>query len=177
VKMGAIVFGVVVLVAGAAQARIDAPVAARSSEPASIQDYREILVMLRHIDRALDRLEAVVGGRSRQPEGDGWQIECRGYSPEKTVRCAAAKFDPPGGVAQAVAVWSCESNFGIEPPHSDAYHGPFQYLYSTYQSQQESMPDVVDWYELSPAVHDVRSNILTAVAWAARNSWGPWGCA
>jgi hypothetical protein len=104
-----------------------------------------------------------------------WQAECRGYSPEKTVRCAAAKFDT--NAAEAVSVWQCESNFGIEPSHTDAYHGPFQYLYSTYESQQESMPDVVEWYELSPAVHDVRSNILTAVAWAARHGWGPWGCA
>ena len=45
----------------------------------------------------------------------------------------------------------------------------------TYECQQDSMPDIVEWYELSPAVHDVRSNILTAVAWASRHGWGPWG--
>jgi hypothetical protein len=106
---------------------------------------------------------------------DGWQDQCRGYSPEKTVRCAAEKFDT--SAEQAVSVWQCESNFGIEPEHTDAYHGPYQYLYSTYEAQRESMPDVVEWYELSPAVHDVRSNILTAVAWASRHGWGPWGCA
>jgi hypothetical protein len=105
----------------------------------------------------------------------GEPSDCRGLSPEKTVRCAADTFGT--NEEQAVAVWQCESNFGVEPPHTDAYHGPFQYLYSTYQSQQESMPDVVKWFELSPAVHDVRSNIMTAVAWASRHGWGPWGCA
>jgi hypothetical protein len=101
--------------------------------------------------------------------------DCRDLSPEKTVRCAADLF----GVSeeQAVSVWSCESGFGTESPHTDAYHGPFQYLYSTYQSQQESMPDVVEWHELSPAVHDMRSNVMTAIAYAARNGWGPWSCA
>jgi hypothetical protein len=140
-----------------------------ASHEATPGDYREILQMLRGIDRTLDELDAMVDG--------DWQPECRGYSPEKTVRCAAAAFDPAGGAEKALSVWRCESNFGVEPPHTDAYHGPFQYLYSTYASQQGSMPDVVRWYDLSPAVHDVRSNILTAVAWAARNSWSPWGCA
>jgi hypothetical protein len=137
-------------------------------ERASLRDYREVLQMLRGIDRTLDNLEDAVHGKDEP-------TDCRKLSPEKTVRCAADTF----GVSeeQAVAVWRCESNFGIEPDHSDAYHGPFQYLYSTYASQQASMPDVVKWYELSPAVHDVRSNILTAVAWSARHGWGPWSCA
>jgi hypothetical protein len=143
------------------------------SHEATAKDYREVLRMLKGIDESLDHLDALVS----KSKNDGWPAECRELSPEKTVRCAAAKFDPPGGAAQAVAVWSCESNFGVEPPHTDSYHGPFQYAISTYQSQQASMPDVVDWYDLSPAVHDVRSNILTAVAWSARNSWSPWSCA
>jgi hypothetical protein len=76
-------------------------------------------------------------------------------------------------------VWRCESNFGHEPdgPGGHTYHGPFQFAYTTYAGQQESMPDVVRWFELSPAVHDMRSNILTAVAWAGRHGWGPWSCA
>lgn len=136
------------------------------SHKATPADYREILQMLRGIDQTLDHLDAMV---------DGDKPDCRDLSPEKTVRCAAETF----GVSteQAVAVWQCESNFGVEPPHTDAYHGPFQYLASTYISQQESMPDVVRWFELSPAVHDVRSNILTAVAYAARHGWGAWSCA
>jgi hypothetical protein len=106
-----------------------------------------------------------------------WNDECRGYSPAKTVECAAAKQQPPGGASFALSVWQCESNFGTESPHSDPYHGPFQYLTSTYANQRASMPDVTRWFELSPFVHDMRSNIITAVAWAARSGWGPWGCA
>jgi hypothetical protein len=167
-KRIAIAFLLVAVTTGTAQARTDTPV---TSTRATATDYREILRMLRGIDRTLDELDAIVGGRARE----GWEPECRGYSPEKTVRCAAAAFDT--SAEKAISVWECESNFGVEPEHSDAYHGPYQYLYSTFASQQESMPDIVEWYELSPAVHDVRSNILTAVAWAARNGWGPWGCA
>jgi hypothetical protein len=137
------------------------------SHEATLADYREILQMLRGIDQTLDHLDAMV---SKDESTD-----CRDLSPEKTVRCAADTF----GVSeeQAVSVWQCESNFGVEPPHTDAYHGPYQYAYSTYESQQASMPDVVKWYELSPAVHDVRSNIVTAVAWASRHGWSPWSCA
>jgi hypothetical protein len=106
-----------------------------------------------------------------------WDEDCRGYSPAKTVECAAAKQEPPGGVSEALAVWSCESNFGTEPPHSDPYHGPFQYLTSTYANQRAAMPDVTKWYDLSVFVHDMRSNIITAIAWASRYGWGPWSCA
>jgi hypothetical protein len=105
---------------------------------------------------------------------DEWNSECRGYSPAKTVECAADKQQSPGGASGALRVWGCESNFGTEPPHSDPYHGPFQYTYGTYASQRASMPDVTKWFELSTEVHDMRSNIITAVAWAARNGWGPW---
>lgn len=105
-----------------------------------------------------------------------WHRECRDYSPAKTVRCIARKQRPPGGVSKALAVWRCESYFGVEPYHSDPYHGPFQYLTTTYASQRGSMPDMRRWFEISPNVHDWRSNIITAVGWAARHGWGPWTC-
>jgi hypothetical protein len=108
-----------------------------------------------------------------------WNNECRGYSPAKTVECAAAKFEPPGGASTALAIWQCESNFGTESGSEwdHSYHGPYQFAVGTYGGQRASMPDVTEWYELSTLVHDMRSNILTAVAWAARNGWGPWSCA
>lgn len=106
-----------------------------------------------------------------------WNSECRGYSPAKTVICAAVKQQPPGGVSEALSVWRCESNFGVEPPHSDPYHGPMQYAVGTYAGQRASMPDVKRWFDLSTLVHDVRSNIVTAIAWAHRHGWGPWSCA
>jgi hypothetical protein len=116
-------------------------------------------------------------GYVQQVGADGWNKECRGYSPAKTVTCAAVKQDPPGGVHFALSVWRCESNFGTEPPHSDSYHGPMQYAIGTYAGQRASMPDVTRWFELSRLVHDVRSNIVTAIAWAHRHGWGPWSCA
>ena len=106
-----------------------------------------------------------------------WDRDCRGYSPAKTVTCVAVKQHPPGGVNGALSVWRCESNFGAEPPHSDSYHGPFQYAVGTYAYQRAAMPDVTRWFDLSRLVHDTRSNIILAVAWAAHHSWGPWSCA
>ena len=106
-----------------------------------------------------------------------WNSECRGYSPAKTVECVAVKQQPPGGVNEALEVWRCESNFGLEPPHYDSYHGPFQYAIGTYTYQRFEMPDVTRWFDLSVLVHDMRSNIVLAVAWAAHYSWGPWSCA
>lgn len=105
--------------------------------------------------------------------------ECRfGINAEQMVACAARRFEPPGGIAQALSVWHCESGWAVEPPHTDPYHGPFQYLTSTFESQYDSLPDVTRWFELKRAVHDPRSNIVVAIAWAAHNnSWGPWSCA
>jgi hypothetical protein len=166
------------LMAPNATARIDVPMREmhRASKEATAQDYKELLDQLRDLTSSLETLKSITeGGKAKASEG--WQPECRGYSPEKTVRCAAVRFEPEGGQAKAVSVWQCESNFGTEPPHTDSYHGPFQYLYSTYERQREAMPDVVEWYDLSAAVHDMRSNILTAVAWAARHGWGAWSCA
>ena len=108
----------------------------------------------------------------------GWNKECRGYSPAKTVTCAAVKQRV--GVETALSVWCCESNFGAEPTGSrwgHSYHGPMQFAVSTYSSQRASMPDVTRWFELSRLVHDTRSNIVTAIAWAHRHGWGPWSCA
>lgn len=157
-----LVAGTVLGSTATAQARLDVP----GHEPA---------YTWADLGKDLARLRATLKDAEALIQGDGWQSECRGYSPAKTVKCAAAKFDT--SAAQALSVWNCESGFGTEPAHTDAYHGPFQYLYTTYADQQAAMPDVVEWNDLSPAVHDMRSNIMTAVAWASRHGWGPWGCA
>lgn len=103
-----------------------------------------------------------------------WHRDCRDYGASMTVRCIAVKQEPPGGTPKALSVWECESGFLYESPHSDSYHGPFQYAYGTYEGQWELMPRIVEWFELSRSVHDPRSNIIMAVSWAARYGWGPW---
>ena len=118
-------------------------------------------------------------GYTTEVGATGWNAECRGYSPAKTVTCAAVKQRPPGGVQEALNVWRCESNFGVEPGSrwGHSHHGPMQYAVGTYAGQRASMPDVTRWFELSRLVHDTRSNIVTAIAWAHRHGWGPWSCA
>jgi hypothetical protein len=36
------------------------------------------------------------------------------------------------------------------------------------------MDNMRRWYDLSPYVHDMRSNIIMAIGWAKRHGWGPW---
>jgi hypothetical protein len=103
--------------------------------------------------------------------------DCRYKDAERIVRCAAWKLQPPGGAAEALSLWRCESGTKYDPPGDHVYHGPFQYLRSTFRSQYQHIPDVVRWFELKMKVHDPRSNIVTAIGWAARYGWGPWSCA
>ena len=87
--------------------------------------------MLRGIEESLEELS-----RSK----DGEKDDCRGLSPEKTVRCAAQAFGYERGTG-GVAYGGARSVFGHgadEMGHS--YHGPFQYLYCTYESQQARCP-------------------------------------
>lgn len=142
-----------------------------TEEPPRMKDYLELALALEQVQTTISELETMVASDGK------WGKECRDYSPAKTVRCAAVKFRPPGGVDMALSVWRCESNFGTESPHSDSYHGPFQYALGTYAGQRAMMPDVVRWNKLSSLVHDTRSNIMMAVAWAAHHDWGPWTCA
>lgn len=117
---------------------------------------------------------ALFGGKAHARP---WAEQCRNLNARQTVVCAAKALHPVGGVSQALGVWNCESGWlHGEPPHSDAYHGPFQYLKSTFHEQLSSMPAVRAQWDLTPRVHNVRANIVTAVAWG-RRSWSPWGCA
>lgn len=93
-----------------------------------------------------------------------------------TIRCASEVLHPIGGVEKALSVFNCETPALPEPSHSDSYHGPFQYLKSTFHSQQSLMPGIVGRYDLKRGVHNIRSNIITAIGWA-RWSWSPWTCA
>lgn len=110
--------------------------------------------------------------------GNTISSECRyGRDAEHIVRCAAWRLEPPGGVTKALSVWRCELGSAFEQPHSDPYHGPFQYLIDTFTGQYKHIPDVARWFDIPRKVHSPRANIVTAVAWAARHGWGPWSCA
>jgi hypothetical protein len=103
--------------------------------------------------------------------------QCRGLTPESTVRCIARKLDPIGGVPKAVSVWRCEGGIGrAENPHSDPYHGPGQYLVSTFNSHWESQPAIRRGWDLVKDEHDMRSNMVMMIGYA-RRSWSPWSCA
>lgn len=96
----------------------------------------------------------------------------------KTVRCAGRAFGNRADVRKALFVGTCESGLTAEKaPHSTPYHSTFQYLSSTFASQQAQMPVVVRRYDLSDKVHNPRANVIMAVAWGIRRTWSPWSCA
>jgi len=95
-----------------------------------------------------------------------------------TVRCAGRHFGGHRLVRTALRIGRCESGLaGVEAPHSDPYHGTYQYVASTFASQQDAMPAVVRGFDLSDAVHNMRANVVTAVAWMSKHGTGPWSCA
>jgi hypothetical protein len=125
-----------------------------------------------------------------QARPNGWRYEecrfknvgTRAWSTrdvERMIRCVAAKEDPPGGAAEALSVYNCETGHPIEAPHSDPYHGPMQYLVSTFQSQYDRVATRLRqaYGKVVERVHNVRANITTAIVWAGRYGWGPWSCA
>lgn len=104
--------------------------------------------------------------------------QCRKATAPKIARCFAREFGGHRLVRTALRVGRCESGLdGREAPHSDPYHGEYQYLTSTYSSQQDQIPAQVSKYDLSHDVHNTRGNIGTAIIWASKHGWdGTWSC-
>lgn len=104
--------------------------------------------------------------------------QCRKNTSPKIARCFARDFGGRSLVRKALAVGRCESGLdGREAAHADPYHGEYQYLVSTFHSQQNQIPAQVSKYDLGGEVHNDRANIGTAVIWASKYGWGPWSCA
>lgn len=104
--------------------------------------------------------------------------QCRDRSVVRTVRCAGRHYGGRSLVRTALRIGRCESGLALrEAPHSDPYHGQYQYLASTFASEQDAMPAVVNGMDLSDEVHNMRANVVTAVAWMSKHGTSPWSCA
>jgi hypothetical protein len=90
----------------------------------------------------------------------------------RTVRCAGHRF---GGAATALRVGDCESSLTAHD-YVGPYYSTFQFLASTFASQQSMIPKVVRGFDLKRHVTNMRANVITAVAWASKHGWGPWSC-
>jgi hypothetical protein len=97
------------------------------------------------------------------------------YAIKRTARCGARAFG--GSPSLDVRVLACEGGWEPEPSRTSIYHGPAQYLRSTYEAERASMPAIRRRWDLSRSVHSPRSNILLFTAWMAKRSTAPWACA
>lgn len=96
----------------------------------------------------------------------------------RTVRCAGLRYGSRADVHTALRIGRCESGLTAEKaPHSGDHHGTYQYLVSTFHSQQRQMRAVTRGMDLSHHVHNMRANVVTAVAWMIKRTTGPWSCA
>lgn len=93
----------------------------------------------------------------------------------RVIRCAARFYD--GDAGYIIAIGNCESGLEREPDPSSIYHGPMQYLASTYAAQRSQLPAVTRRYEIPRQVHSVRGQLVLATAWITKRSASPWGCA
>lgn len=119
--------------------------------------------------------------RAELPRDEQCRMEQRDHAhstqheTELTVRCFGRKFNIR---ATALRIGWCESHLTTEhSPHSDPYHGTFQYLKRTFHHQQHQIRAQVRKYDLNRRVHNMRANIGTAVIWMSKHGTAPWSCA
>ena len=93
----------------------------------------------------------------------------------RTIRCAAEKWDPPGGVSKAMSVAECESHFYARAvSDSGTYRGVYQHSIHYWSDRVNSAPD---WLDLETGAFNGRSNVIVSVL-MARGGWSAWaGCA
>jgi hypothetical protein len=93
----------------------------------------------------------------------------------RTIRCAAMKWDVPGGVPKAMSVAECESSYYARAvSDSGTYRGVYQQSIHYWPSRVHTAPD---WLDLATSVFNGRSNVIVSIL-SARGGWGAWaGCA
>lgn len=103
----------------------------------------------------------------------GWSVtEVR-----STIRCAVQRYGVPGGLSRANYIAYRESRFHQYADNSySSASGIFQWVDSTWSSVRSSMG--LWWnghWNLRDSVWNARSNVLAAIRYAHKYSWGPWG--
>jgi hypothetical protein len=89
---------------------------------------------------------------------------------KKTIRCAARRWDVPGGPRKALSVARCESGFD---PHAygSGNAGVFQQAlpYWPGRATQYGLP--------GRSAYNGRANVIVSIRMAHAGGWGPWSCA
>jgi hypothetical protein len=89
------------------------------------------------------------------------------------IRCAAKRWDIPGGAAKAICIARAESGLN---PKSTSSGG--QYL-GLFQHSADAWPDRYDaWtrkaWQLDPRARNGRTNTIVTIRMVNANGWGPW---
>ncbi|HWO70052.1 MAG TPA: hypothetical protein VNP94_04780 [Actinomycetota bacterium] len=90
---------------------------------------------------------------------------------KQLIKCAAHRWDVPGGARKALAVAACESGFRPDAYNPAGYAGVFQQAvrYWPTRATHYGFPG------RSP--FNARANVIVSIRMAAAVGWGPWGCA
>lgn len=89
------------------------------------------------------------------------------------IRCAAKKWEVPGGAARAICIARTES--GLNPKSASAdgsYLGLFQHSADAWSDRYD------DWalkaWELDPRARNGRTNTIVTIRMVNANGWGSW---
>jgi hypothetical protein len=92
-----------------------------------------------------------------------WQVK-------QLIKCAARRWDSPGGPRKALSVAKCESGYDPDAYNSSGYAGVFQHAVRYW-------PDRSDHYGFPDrSVYNGRANIIVAIRMSRSTGWDPWGC-
>lgn len=101
----------------------------------------------------------------------------------KMIRAAVARMSVPGGVAKALSVAECESNFtqfagrGDSDPYRGIYQHHTGYWPGRVAGYRQAHPRGDITIRAGASVYSARANVLVSIWMAHRNGWGPWSCA
>jgi hypothetical protein len=89
---------------------------------------------------------------------------------KKLIRCAAARWNVPGGASKALAIANRESNF-----HPRAYNS-YSGAAGIYQHLRHYWPGRARTYGFRGwSAFNARANIMVTMRMVHRGGWGPWG--
>lgn len=86
------------------------------------------------------------------------------------IRCAARRWDVPGGPEKALDVARCESGFNPKA-YSSGNAGVYQHAVKYWPDRAEAY-GFPDW-----SVYNGRANVIVSIRMAHRHGWDAWSCA
>lgn len=94
----------------------------------------------------------------------------------RIIRCAVRRWDVPGGAAEAIRIWTCESGLW-----------PWAYGYGNAGVTQQRLRYWAgradhylrrDWgFGPNPSPYNARANVIVGSRMAHESGWGAWSCA